>query len=168
MITLEALNALPPPQFVTTLAGVFEHSPWVPERVAAMRPFATRAQLLQAMRATVQAAAPEEQLRLIRAHPQLAARGRNRVGLTAASEREQQGAGLDAITSALLTQIEQLNAAYLEKFAFPFILAVRGHDPASILENCRCRLAHDEAQERRTALHEIGLIAEYRLNDMVG
>jgi OHCU decarboxylase len=168
MISLQDLNALPAPQFASTLAGVFEHSPWVPERVAPMRPFATRAQLLEAMRAAVQAASPEEQLALIRAHPQLAARGRNRAGLTAASAVEQQRAGLDAITSAVLTQIEQLNAAYVQKFAFPFILAVRGHDPASILENCRRRLAHDEPQERRTALQEIGLIAEYRLNDMVG
>ncbi|MGA2562829.1 MAG: 2-oxo-4-hydroxy-4-carboxy-5-ureidoimidazoline decarboxylase [Steroidobacteraceae bacterium] len=168
MITLEALNALPASEFIATLGGVFEHSPWVPERVAAMRPFATRAQLLEAMRAAVQAATPEEQLRLIRAHPQLAARGRNRLELTAASAREQQRAGLDAVTSAVLTQIEQLNAAYLEKFDFPFIIAVRGHDSASILENCRRRLANEEPQERRTALRQIELIAEYRLNDLVG
>jgi OHCU decarboxylase len=168
MITLEALNALPPPQFVTTLAGVFEHSPWVPERVAASRPFQTRAHLLEAMCAAVQAATPEEQLRLIRAHPQLGARGRSRLELTAASAGEQQRAGLDTVTSSVLTQIEQLNAAYFERFTFPFILAVRGHDPASILENCRRRLANEESQERGTALRQIELIAEYRLNDLVG
>jgi OHCU decarboxylase len=168
MITLEALNALPREQFVTTLAGVFEHSPWVAERVAALRPFQTRARLLEAMCAAVQAATAEEQLRLIRAHPQLGARGRSRLELTAASADEQHRAGLDTAASPALTQIEQLNAAYLEKFAFPFILAVRGHDPASILENCRRRLANDEAQERRTALRQIELIAEYRLNDLVG
>jgi OHCU decarboxylase len=168
MITLEALNALPPPQFVTTLAGVFEHSPWVPERVSASRPFQTRAQLLNAMCAAVQAATPEEQLRLIRAHPQLGARGRSRLELTAASAGEQHRAGLDTVTSSLLAQIEQLNAAYFQKFTFPFILAVRGHDPASILENCRHRIANDEPQELRAALRQIELIAEYRLNDLVG
>ena len=168
MITLEALNALPPPQFVTTLAGVFEHSPWVPERVSASRPFQTRAQLLDAMCAAVQAATPEEQLRLIRAHPQLGARGRSRLELTAASAGEQHRAGLDTVTSSLLAQIEQLNAAYFQKFTFPFILAVRGHDPASILENCRHRIANDEPQELRAALRQIELIAEYRLNDLVG
>jgi OHCU decarboxylase len=168
MITLAALNALSASQFIATLGGVFEHSPWVAERVAALRPFATRAQLLQALRAAVQAATPDEQLRLIRAHPQLGARGRQRRELTAASAGEQQRAGLDTVTDTVLTQIEQLNAEYLEKFTFPFILAVRGHDPASILENCRRRLAHDESQERRTALREIELIAEYRLNDLVG
>lgn len=168
MITLEALNALPPPQFVATLAGVFEHSSWVPERVAASRPFQTRAQLLEAMCAAVQAATPEEQLQLIRAHPQLGARGRSRLELTAASAGEQHRAGLDTVTSSLLAQIEQLNAAYFQKFTFPFILAVRGHDPASILENCRHRIANDEPQELRAALRQIELIAEYRLNDLVG
>jgi 2-oxo-4-hydroxy-4-carboxy-5-ureidoimidazoline decarboxylase len=120
------------------------------------------------MCAAVQAATPEEQLRLIRAHPQLGARGRSRLELTAASAGEQQRAGLDTVTSSVRTQIEQLNAAYFEKFTFPFILAVRGHDPASILENCRGRLANEEPQERRTALRQIELIAEYRLNDLVG
>ena len=53
MITLEALNALSAPQFIATLGGVFEHSPWVPQRVAVLRPFASPTQLLQAMRAAV-------------------------------------------------------------------------------------------------------------------
>jgi len=167
MITLEALNALPSSEFVATLGGIFEHSPWVPARVAPQRPFATRVELLEAMRAVVQAAPPAEQLTLIRAHPQLGARGRARVGLTAASAREQHRAGIDLCTAADWARLDELNAAYHAKFDFPFVLAVRGHNPASIIENFETRLGNDAAQERQRALQEIGLIAGYRLAELL-
>jgi 2-oxo-4-hydroxy-4-carboxy-5-ureidoimidazoline decarboxylase len=63
--------------------------------------------------------------------------------------------------------LDELNAAYGEKFAMPFILAVRGHTPQSIIAALERRLVHDAAGERRAALHEIGLIAGYRLADAV-
>jgi hypothetical protein len=59
--------------------------------------------------------------------------------------------------------LDELNAAYVAKFAMPFILAVRGHDPESIIENIERRLSSELAIERRAALREIGLIAGYRL-----
>ena len=167
MITLEALNALPAPEFVASLGGIFEHSPWVAERAAAARPFTSRLQMLDALRAVVQAAPAADQLALIRAHPQLGARGRSRTQLTEASAREQRRAGLDACTDAQFSQLLRLNEAYVEKFALPFILAVRGHDPASILRAIEQRSGHAAALERRTALAQIGLIAGYRLADLV-
>jgi OHCU decarboxylase len=166
-MTLAELNRLPAPEFTDALAGVFEHSPWVAQRVAAARPFDSRERLLGAMQAAVAAATLEEQLRLIRAHPPLGLRGRARAELTAASSREQRGAGLDACTSDEIAQLEQLNAAYERKFSMPFILAVRGHTPASIIQACERRLNHDEPSERRAALAEIGLIAGFRLSDLI-
>lgn len=167
MIALAELNELPADEFVATLAGIFEHSPWVAQRVAAARPFAARELLLEAMCAAVEAAAPDEQLALIRAHPKLKVTGRAREALTAASSREQRGAGLDACTADEAARLDALNAAYFEKFAMPFILAVRGHTPNSIIAACERRLGHDAARERRAALREIGLIAGYRLADLV-
>jgi N-carbamoyl-L-amino-acid hydrolase len=167
VITLEALNALPAPEFVASLGGIFEHSPWVAERAAAARPFISRLQMLDAMRAVVQEAPAADQLALIRAHPQLGARGRSRTQLTEPSAREQRRAGLDACTDAQFSQLLRFNEAYVEKFAFPFILAVRGHDPASILRAIEQRSGHAAALERRTALAQIGLIAGYRLADLV-
>lgn len=168
VITLEALNMMPLSEFVATLGAIFEHSPWVAERAAAARPFTSRQQLLDAMRAVVQRASAEEQLALIRAHPQLGSRGRRRPQLTEASGREQRGAGLDACTDEELARLLQLNAAYMEKFSFPFILAVRGHDPASILAALESRLNNDAECERSAALTQIGLIGGYRLADLVG
>jgi len=167
VITLEALNALSVDEFTSVLGAIFEHSPWVPQRTAAARPFASRLELLDAMRAVVHAAPVEEQLGLIRAHPQLGARGRKRMELTEASSREQRRAGLDACTDEEFEELMQLNAAYVQKFAFPFILAVRGHDPDSILASMRSRLKNDLDSERHTALTQIGLIGGYRLADLV-
>ena len=167
MITLEALNALPIDEFTAVLGTIFEHSPWVAQRAAAARPFASRLQLLDAMRAVVQAAPREEQLALIRAHPQLGARGRKRAELTEASSREQRRAGLDACSDEEFEQLLRLNTAYGHKFSFPFILAVRGHDPNSILASMRGRLNNDPELERHTALSQIGLIGGYRLADLV-
>ncbi len=167
MIALDQLNALPPGDFVAALAGIFEHSPWVAERVQTQRPFASRLQLLDAMRAAVHDAPLAEQLSLIRAHPKLGARGRSRGALTAASAGEQRRAGLDACSDVEFARLQELNRTYEERFSFPFILAVRGHDPASIIENIESRVHLEQAHERRTALREIGLIAEYRLADAV-
>lgn len=167
MIALEQLNALPAGEFVATLGGIFEHSPWVAQRAAAARPFASRLQLLDSMRAAVDAAAPGEQLALVRAHPQLGARGRSLSSLTVASAREQRRAGLNACTPADAARLEQLNALYLGKFGFPFLLAVRGHDPASILAHLEHRLGNDSHREQHMALSQIGAIAAYRLADLI-
>ena len=167
MIALEALNRLSVDEFTATLGAIFEHSPWVPQRAAAARPFASRLDLLDAMRAVVQAAPVEQQLGLIRAHPQLGARGRKRAELTEASSREQRRAGLDACTDEEFDQLLRLNTAYVHKFSFPFILAVRGHDPNSILASMESRLNNTPEVERHTALTQIGLIGGYRLADVV-
>jgi OHCU decarboxylase len=167
MITLEALNTLPVDEFTSVLGAIFEHSPWVAQRAATARPFSSRLALLDAMRAVVQAAPIEEQLGLIRAHPQLGARGRKRLELTEASAHEQRRAGLDACTDEEFAQLLLLNTAYVEKFSFPFVLAVRGHDPDSILAAMSNRLNNDVEAERHTALTQIGLIGGYRLADLV-
>jgi OHCU decarboxylase len=167
VIALEQLNILSPDEFVARLAGIFEHSPWVPQRAQAHAPFESRLSLLDVMRSVVQQASDEEQLALINAHPKLGARGRTRAQLTVASSREQQRAGLDACSDEQYAHLQQINAAYLDKFGFPFILAVRGHDPVSIIAHLERRCGHDRAQELRTALDEIGLIAGYRLAECV-
>jgi OHCU decarboxylase len=167
VISIGELNVLPKDEFVARLAGIFERSPWVAQRVAAARPFDSGQHLLAAMRTAVAQATPEEQLALIRAHPQLGLRGRAREELTAASAREQRGAGLSSCAPGDVELLDELNAAYAERFAIPFILAVRGHTPQSIIATCKRRLANDGLTERRAALHEIGLIAEYRLADVI-
>jgi OHCU decarboxylase len=165
--SLQELNSLPATQFAATLSGVFERTPWVAERVAALRPFRSRFELHRAMCAALEQAAPDEQLALVRAHPELAARERPGAGLTPESTREQHGAGLTACTPEEFSRLTQLNAAYAKKFGFPFVFAVRGKDRAAVIAALERRVANTREHERGQALHEIGRIAAFRLADLV-
>jgi allantoate deiminase/N-carbamoyl-L-amino-acid hydrolase len=167
MITLAELNALPAAGFVEALGGLFEHSPWVAQAVVAQRPFASLCALHRALCAAVDAAGEEAQLKLIRAHPELASRAAIAGELTDASNREQRGAGLKSLTAAQFERLQQLNRDYGSQFDFPFILAVKGHTPDSIIAALAQRLTHSAEQEQRTALEQIGRIARFRLEDLV-
>jgi len=167
MIALERLNSISAPDFAAALASIFEHSPWVPERVATLRPFASIIALHAAMSAAVFEAAEAVQLGLIRAHPELAGRAALRGDVTSASTSEQKGAGLSALTQSQLTRLQSLNAEYANRFGFPFILAVKGHTPDSVIAALAERVNHDAPQERGVALQEICRIAFFRLMDLV-
>ena len=94
MISLQALNERAAEDFVAVLAGIFEHSPWVAECAAPLRPFESCIALHRTMCDAVMQAGEALQLGLLRAHPELAGRAAIRGDLTAASTSEQQGAGL--------------------------------------------------------------------------
>jgi OHCU decarboxylase len=167
-MTLVELNALPRERFVEALGGVFEHSPWVAEAAWPQRPYTHLQQLHAAMCAAVDAAGSEAQLRLIRAHPELAGKAALRGELTAASAAEQGGAGLDQCSPEEYARLQALNADYRARFGFPFILAVRGHTRQSILAAMQARLGNEPEAERAEALRQIGRIAAFRLGDMIG
>jgi allantoate deiminase/N-carbamoyl-L-amino-acid hydrolase len=167
MIELEALNTVASADFVTALGAVFEHSPWVPERVAAQRPFSSVSALHRSLCEAVMHAPADEQLALIRAHPELAGRAAIRGDLTADSAREQQGAGLAACTPDEYSRLHALNAEYRSRFGFPFVLAVKGHTRASVIAALAERVTHEATTERSVALHEICRIARFRLADLV-
>lgn len=166
-IALSALNSLSAAEFVTALANVFEHSPWVPERVTALRPFNSTLHLHQAMYAVVMRATVDEQLALIRAHPELAGKAAVRGELTSESTREQAGAGLSACSPEEFAKLQTLNAAYATKFGFPFVLAVKGHNRTSVIAALEQRGNNSAEHERGVALREIGRIAAFRLADLV-
>ncbi len=167
MISLQELNSVPAPQFVAALSGIFERSPWVPERVAQARPFKSGVALHAAMCAAVDSASIDEQLTLIRAHPELAGRAAIRGELTPESTREQQGAGLAACTPEEFARLQQLNGLYTQKFGFPFVLAVKGHNRASVIAALEQRVENTVHHERAVALREIARIAGFRLVDLV-
>jgi 2-oxo-4-hydroxy-4-carboxy-5-ureidoimidazoline decarboxylase len=144
------------------VSALFEHSPWVEERADSRPSSGDRHADLMAV---VRDSTPEEQLALIRAHPELAGKAAVDGRLTEASAAEQAGAGLDRLTRAEFDRFHALNAAYAEKFGFPFIICVRLTDKAGILEAMERRLANDRETEIATALREIGEIVRLRLGD---
>ncbi len=143
------------------LREIFEHAPWVAERALKAGPFASVAALHDAMMQAVAGATPSEQLALIRAHPELAARQAS--PLTANSQAEQAGAGITTLSEDERARFAALNAAYREKFGFPFIICVKQHGREAILEAFERRLGRDVAAERQTALEQIAAITKLRL-----
>lgn len=173
MITLDQLNAARPAEAAALLDGLYEHSPWIAERALARRPFATLPQLKRALVEVLDEAGREAQLGLIRAHPELAGKAMVSKTLTAESTHEQSASGLTNCSPAEFERIQQLNAAYNQKFGFPFILAVRGPrgsglTRAEIIATFERRLENHPDFELREALRNIHRIAELRLADKFG
>jgi 2-oxo-4-hydroxy-4-carboxy-5-ureidoimidazoline decarboxylase len=166
-MTLDDLNRCPHDAFTAALGGLFEHSPWVAERVVVLRPFASADALHAAMCQAVAGAGEALQMALIRAHPQLAGKAAIRGELTESSTNEQRGAGLDQCTPEEFAEITRLNADYDGRFGFPFILAVKGHTRSSILANMRARIGHDRDAEVAEALKQIERIARFRLEALL-
>jgi 2-oxo-4-hydroxy-4-carboxy-5-ureidoimidazoline decarboxylase len=167
MQTMEDLNGMDSAAFVARLGSIYEHSPWVAERVWPRQPFASLEELHSAMQGAVLESEPAKQLALIRAHPELLGRLARPDELTAASRNEQAASGLNRCSAEEVDRLQTLNRAYREKFGFPFVIAVRGLDTAQIIAHMAARLNNGNEQELAACLHEIGRIARFRLEDLV-
>ncbi len=165
--TLQQLNSLSRDEFVRVVGPVFEHSPWIAEATWTNRPFADVASLHRALCQTVAGAGEAKQLALIRAHPDLVGRLGLAGALTKESTGEQASAGLDKLSPEEIALFQTSNAAYQEKFGFPFVICARLNKKEAILNGFRVRLNHPREQEIQTALEEIGKIAYLRLKDLV-
>jgi 2-oxo-4-hydroxy-4-carboxy-5-ureidoimidazoline decarboxylase len=160
-MTLADVNLFDRERFIQALGWVFENSPWVAERAFAAKPFRDIEALHQAMQAQVMQAKPEEQLALLRAHPDLGTRAR----VSDASKGEQAGAGLDRLTPGEFERLTELNAKYRDKFGFPFLFAVKGSTKQQILRALEERLPASRDDEYRVALEQVSRIAKFRLED---
>ena len=161
--TLSDLNSFDQMRFVEAIGWVFEHSPWVAERAWLAKPFENLEALLTAMKAAVQAARHEEQLALLRAHPDLGTRAR----VSAASTEEQTAAGLGQLTPEEFERLQELNSAYRNRFDFPFLFAVKGSTKYDVLDALERRLHASPEEELREALRQVYGIAEFRLRETV-
>ncbi len=146
-------------QFTEVLGEIFEQTPEIADQTWHHRPFNSIEDLHQKMMAVVSGFNTEQKLALVRAHPDLG----SKVQMAEASIQEQAGVGLDRLNSIEFAQFQQLNQSYLTKFGFPFIIAVKNHTKASILESFEHRLKNSVAEELTTAIAEISQIAKFRL-----
>jgi urate oxidase len=156
--------------FVTRYGSIFEHSPWIAERAWAgeLGPASDTAIGLHfALRSQFRMATREERLAVLRAHPDLAGKLAAAKRLTEASTAEQASAGLDALTDAERERFTMLNTAYVEKFGFPFIIAVRDNTKASILAAFESRIGNDADTEFDTACAQVERIAQLRLEALL-
>ena len=165
--TVEAVNAMGREAFVAAFGGIFEGSPWIAERGHAGGPFASVADLSEKLCKIVVESSAKEQLGLVAAHPDLVGRLAREGRLTAESTSEQAAAGLSDLSPAEVEAFEGHNAAYREKFGFPFVICARENRKDAILAAFPARLENDRDAELRTALAEIYKIARLRIQDVV-
>lgn len=166
-ISLASLNQYSKDQFIESLGGIFEHSPWVADLIYEDRPFETIAQLQQTMIEAVQHSPEFQRMALICNHPELAGKEAAAGTLTEDSRQEQSRAGLDQCTTADLAQLQSLNLAYRKKFEFPFVIAVTGLNKDQIIAALESRLKNSFNVEFDTSIAEIGKIGTIRLNALI-
>ncbi|TFL18314.1 allantoinase PuuE [Jannaschia formosa] len=152
--------------FVARFGGIYEHSPWVADRAwerelgpAHHHPAGVANALARAFRSATR----EERLGVLRAHPDLAGKLAAAGRLTADSTREQASAGLDLLTDRERTIFQKLNADYVARHDFPFIIAVRDHDKEGILDAFHRRIGNLAEAEFDEACAQVERIARLRL-----
>ena len=157
--SITELNQMSQEGFVEALGAVFEDTPAIAHQAWNQRPYADMTELHQKMVDVVHAMSRDEQLALIRAHPDLGSKAK----MAEASVKEQAGVGLNQLTPEEYERFQSLNQAYKKKFGFPFIIAVRHHTKNSILDAFERRLNNTVEAEIEQALTEIAQIAQFRL-----
>ena len=162
-VDIATVNAMADDEFTGCFGGVLEDSPHLAAAVASHRPFADAAALADAFGDAVHALGPDAAVALLGAHPELGARR----PMAAASVEEQASAGLPDAPGALRDRLAGDNAAYRDRFGFPFILAVRGRTPEEIVAVLEGRLGNDREAELATALDEVCAIARLRVDQLV-
>ncbi len=156
--------------FVARFGGVFEHSAWIAERAyrQGLAPANDSAAGLHgALCAKFRGANEAERLGVLNAHPDLAGKLAAAKRLTAESTSEQASAGLDQLSDEERTRFTSLNETYVNKFGFPFIIAVKGLNKSDILNAFEQRINHSRDIEFETACQQVERIALLRLNDML-
>ena len=166
-LLLRDVNGLNEDEFLATFGSVFEHSPWVAAGAWRERPFEDFGALHGAFEKVMFEAPDERRLDLIRAHPDLAGKAAIAGELTPESASEQASAGLDKLTPEEYETFVRTNREYRERFGFPLVIAVRGHNRETILDEAAQRLGCSRSEEVEKALVEISKIALLRLRDRV-
>ena len=158
------------PEFIAAFGGIFEHSPWIAQRAFNQgidQDCDTAVGLHTALAKKFQSANPEERFGVLKAHPDLAGKLAAAKRLTAESTNEQASAGLDALTDEQRRRFAELNASYVTKHGFPFIIAVKGLDKDQILAAFEARIGNDHDAEFVTACEQVERIALLRLKDLL-
>ena len=157
------LNQKSQEEFVNVLGTLFEHTPEIAQKAWNYRPFVDAIQLHQKMVDVVAMMSKDEQLALIRAHPNLGSKAK----MAADSVKEQAEVGLDKLSAQEYDYFQLLNQAYKDKFDFPFIIAVKNHTKDSVLDEFECRLKNTVEAEIANAIAQINQIAWFRTLNLV-
>jgi OHCU decarboxylase len=166
---IERPSTMTKDRFVSLYGGIFEHSAWIAERAFELElgpAHDCAAGVHNALCRMFRSATEDERLGVLLAHPDLAGKLAAAGRLTAESTSEQASAGLNMLTDEERETFTALNTDYVAKHGFPFIIAVRDHDKASILAAFKRRINNDRDTEFAEACRQVERIAEFRLQDL--
>ena len=165
MDTIDKINKLSRSEFVEVFANIFEKTKWIAEKLYNQNPFDSFEDLCSKMLGIFKTASKEAQLKILKAHPDLADKTTVN-SFTINSLTEQSNAGLDQCSEEEFNEFKNLNKAYKQKYGFPFIIAVKGKNKIEILGDFKKRIVNSVDEEFNEAIMQVGEIANLRLNEI--
>ncbi|MCW2257610.1 2-oxo-4-hydroxy-4-carboxy-5-ureidoimidazoline decarboxylase [Providencia alcalifaciens] len=165
--TIDELNKMTTADFKKSLSNIFEDTTWPIAFVAKQRPFTGFVNMYIDIINAVENSTPEKQLELIKSHPELACKNLRNANIAALSQGEQAGSGLNQCTAAEAQELARLNKEYVEKFGFPFLLAIKNASKEQIFTSIKARMSNSKQSEFQTALQQEYKIVLFRLLDQV-
>ena len=156
-------------KFIKHYGSLYENSPHIALAIYESHRLDTLSPLgiLSLMKDYVNKMDRESKMNLILEHPELGIKKGHRNNLTAHSKKEQNRAGLDSLSGKEYNLMSSLNRDYMDRFKFPFIIAVSGLNKEEVFGNIQVRLQNTVETEFDTALEEIHKIAEIRLKNLL-
>jgi len=163
MNSIDKFNKLSKPEFISIFGNVFEKTEWIAERCYDSKPYNNIDELFLKMMEVFENTEKEKHLEILNAHPHLAVEKK----LTEDSKNEQKNASLNQCSDAEFIEFKKLNEEYKKKFAFPFIVAVKGKNKEEILNSFRQRITNNINLEFEEAKKQVKKIANFRLSEII-
>ncbi|XP_072467909.1 putative 2-oxo-4-hydroxy-4-carboxy-5-ureidoimidazoline decarboxylase [Notamacropus eugenii] len=163
----QKINSMGFGEFVDVFGNIIEKCPLIAAAIWSQRPFADLADLEKHVFDFIEALPQSGKEGILRCHPDLAGRELQLGTLTPESQREQRNAGLRDLDREERRQMDQLNCEYKKLFGFPFVIAARLSDKATMMRELARRLRNQPSQELCAALDEVRKICHLRLEDIL-
>lgn len=155
-------------KFIRHYGSLYENSPHIALEIYKQHSLNAESplEILTLMKDYVNKMEKELKMKLILEHPELGIKKEQSKNLTAHSQKEQKRAGLDDLSNSEYSLLSDLNKEYMNKFKFPFIIAVSGLTKEEVFSRIKARLKNSTEKEFNTAIDEIHKIAEIRLKNL--
>ena len=163
MNSIDKFNKLSKAEFISIFGNIFEKTEWIAERCYESKPYNNFDELVSKMMKIFENIEKERHLEILNSHPDLAVEKK----LTKDSKNEQKNASLNQCTDEEFMEFKKLNEEYKKKFAFPFIVAVKGKNKEEILNSFRQRITNNINLEFEEAKKQVKKIANFRLSEII-
>ena len=163
MNSIDKINKLSKPDFISIFGNIFEKTEWIAQKSYDSKPYKNYEELFLKMMEIFENTNKENHLKILNAHPDLVVEKK----LTKDSKNEQKNASLNQCTNEEFLEFKNLNEKYKERFGFPFIIAVKGKNKEEILNSFRQRITNNINLEFEEAKRQVKKIANFRLSEII-